>query len=477
MASVVVIGGGVGGLAAAVRLAVSGHTVTVLERRDELGGKLARLEVDGFTFDTGPSLLTLPHVFEQLFSIAGDNLHHHLELRRLEVACRYHFDDGSNVDFCDSAEQTAANLGPSGTEYLQFLQRAQSVWNVAERTFFTGPMGSPLSLMKRMQSPADFVAIDPLRNLDAVGRCFDDRRLRTWLNRYATYSGSSPYRAPATLACISWIEQHYGAWHVIGGLAKLADALAGLARRVGVELHTGVDVSEVIESNGRVSGVVANRQAVAADVVVANCDAEHLYRDLLPRQRQLRRTARAGRSTSGFALLVGVDGESEGLSHHNIWFTGDQRREFAQINGRGGRFGDGVADDPTVYVCCSSKTDATQAPDGAENWFILVNVAAGASGDWTGYQSYLMERLGIVDRARFTRAITPQDLATEYRAPGGAIYGSSSNGTRSAFLRAGNRGPIPGLYLAGGSAHPGGGLPLVAMSGAIVAGLVDKDFR
>ncbi len=487
MADVVVVGGGVGGLCTAIRCAAAGHQVTVLERNEIVGGKLGVHRRDGFSFDTGPSLLTLPHVFDEVLHLAGTTLAAELDLVRLDPQVRYHWPDGAVLDASDDPAGTEAAferfaLG-AGARWRAFDDRARSIWTVAERTFLAGAMDSPRQLLSRLRSPRDLFAIDPLRTLQrAAAADFDDVRLQQWAGRYATYSGSSPYRAPATLSCIEHVESAYGAWYPMGGLGRLRDALVAAAERVGVVLRTGAEVVTIEADDRQVRGVrLAGESAVlAADVVVANVDAVHLYRDLLPDRRVLRRVRRARPSGSGFVVLAGVRGRTDvagGLAHHNVWFSPSYRREYDALDA--GR----PSDDPTIYACVSSMTDGSQAPTGDENWFVLVNTPPG--GSWhdaatADYCDLVLRRLaerGVDLRARlaFTDTITPADLASRYRAEGGSIYGTSSDGRRAAFVRPGNRGPRRGLYLVGGSSHPGGGLPLVAISGRIVAELVAED--
>lgn len=476
----VVIGAGMGGLAAAVRLRSAGHEVTVLERNEVPGGKLADLVTQGYTFDLGPSLVTLPHVYDEVFRLAGTSLVEQVDLVRLDPQFHYHWPDGSALTVPDGADATAAAFEAfspgAGEAWRRFDARGRRIWDTSERTFFAGPMSDPLSLLRRMRSPFDVVAIDPLRPLvRSAASHFDDPRLQQWVGRYATYSGSSPYRAPATLACIPHIEARYGCWYPMGGVGRLRDALVEVARAMGIELRTGTDVAAVATDGERVTGVdLAAGEHLAAEVVIANADAEHLYLDLLPDPTALKRVRRAERSTSGFVVCIGARGRTPGIGHHNVWFSSDYRAEFDQL--AAGR----LADEPTVYACVSSVTDPSQAPPDAENWFLLVNTPPGVEVDRDTYTEVVLDRLrghgiDLRPRAELIETSTPADLARRVRAPGGAIYGTSSDGRRAAFVRPANRGARTGLYLVGGSSHPGGGLPLVTTSARIVADLVADD--
>lgn len=477
---VVVVGAGVGGLAVAIRLAAAGHRVVVLERSATVGGKLAAAGHGGFSFDVGPALLTLPHVFDELLALASTTLAGELDLVRLDPQFHYHWSDGAELVVPDDRDATADAFERfargAGAAWRRFDERGRRVWDVSERTFFAGAMSGPWELLRRMRSPADLAAIDPLHTLH---RCaadhFDDPRLVQWVGRYATYSGSSPYRAPATLACIPHVESRFGCWYPRGGLDTLRATLQRVAEASGVEIRVGVEVAGITASGGAVTGVALDDgTTIASDVVVANADAEHVYHDLLPDERALRRVRRADRSTSGLVLIAAVRGRTPGVGHHNVWFAADDRAEFADLES--GR----MAQDPTIYACVSAVTDPSQAPDGAENWFLLVNTPSGARLDGGAEGRLLLDRLAargvdLRDRVSWSDTITPIDFEARHRSPGGAIYGTSSNGRRAAFLRPGNRGAVRGLYLVGGSSHPGGGLPLVTMSARIVAAMIAAD--
>lgn len=488
MARVVVIGAGVGGLAAAARLAVAGHEVTVFERADTVGGKLGRYvhetTAGSFHFDTGPSLLTLPEVFIELFEATGAKLDEYLDLVPLDPIVRHVFPGGGPaLDSCADPATFAARIGAAfgdraAADWQRLWRRAGRVWDASARDILRRSIDSPLDLAAMAWRLGDLAAIGPGRTLRGLGRRhLRDPRLRMLLDRYATYTGADPRRAPAALVAVPYAELAFGGWYLRGGLGTLADALLSRCLDLGVVVQTGAVVTRVDAAGGRVHGVrlAGVTTPVPADVVVANVDALTVYRDLLPSPRRL--AGLADRSLAGFMLLLGVEGSS-GLAHHTVFFPHDYDAEFDAVFGDPGR---GVrarpALDPTMFVTVAD--DPTVRPAGHEAWFVLVNAArhgsSASSVDWRrpglaeAYADRILDTLAergtdVRDRLLFREIRTPADLDTATGAPGGAIYGTAGR-----LLRPANRGPVHGLFLVGGSSHPGGGLPMVALSAQIVA--------
>jgi phytoene desaturase len=483
---VVVIGAGLGGLATAARLGAAGHRVTVYESAETVGGKLGVLEGGGFTFDTGPSLLTMPGLLEQLFTDTGGPAD--LPLTAVDPACAYVFADGTSLELpFDLTRMPAAfdaALGPgTGDAWRRLHARSRRVWDLVGEPVLRRPVSLP-ALARMSVRPADLMAVAPWQTIDGLGRrMLTDPRMRMWLNRYATYSGSDPRRTPAVLSVTAFVEQEFGAWYVPGGLRRIVDAVAQRCTALGVDIHTGAAVDAVTVSAGRATGVRVDGVDVRADAVVSNADAGVLYDRLLPRRadRVTRRRLRTRPpSMAGFVVLLGLSGRRPGPAHR-IFFPRDYAAEFDAIFGRPPR----PVPDPTIYVHAPDDP-ALRPDDDSENWFVLVNApahhpAGGVDWDAPGlrehYTRHVLDLLAergadVRDRIRFAHTMTPADLERHTGAPGGTIYGTASHGPRAALRRPANRSRLPGLYLVGGSAHPGGGIPLVLMSAEIVAGLI-----
>ncbi|TNU75080.1 phytoene desaturase [Miniimonas arenae] len=507
MSRVVVVGAGLGGLAAAARLAAGGHEVTVLEQAPDVGGKLAVERWRGYSFDTGPSLLTMPDVLSELFEATGGPPAG-LRLERLETACRYTFGDGTVLDLPGRREEIPAALdaalGPGrGAQWADLLARAERMWHVVREPFLSSPI-TAATLPAMVSSGVGLAEVAPWLSLRAYGaQSLRDPRLVMLLDRYATYTGSDPRRAPSPLVTVPFAEQEYGSWYVPGGLGEIARAVRERAESLGARVHTGVRVARIEQADGRVSGVVtSDGERMPADVVVANADAASVY-GMLDGEAPLRtrlataaarvRVGLATPSLGGFVLLLAFEGLPEELRgvHHRVLFAEDYDGEFDAIFPSLGARAVGARPRPvrrpTVYV--TAPDDPAVLPDGvagAGAWFVLVNAprhdpargcdwrAPGLADAYADHVLAVLASRGLDVRPYLVQRLvrTPADLERATLTPGGSIYGTSSNGPLAAFLRPANRGPVEGLHLVGGSAHPGGGLPLVMLSARIVAEMV-----
>lgn len=489
-----VIGAGMGGLSAAIRLAAKGHSVTIYEKNEFVGGKLNFLERDGYCWDTGPSLITMPFVYEALWQAAGKNFHDYVDLVPVEPICRYFYPDAEKTvfDASDSlAKMTAAieKLNPADVaNFFRFMSYSRRLYDLTAEAFLFNGFNSARNWLQL--NPVDSFKIDPFRTVHgAVSSFFRDPRLIQLFDRYATYNGSSPYLAPATLNIIPYVELGIGGWYVRGGLYALARAYRRLAEEVGVIINTGEQyaVEEILRQGRKVCGVrLKSGERINADVVVANTDVAYTYNCLLNDENQAAKLAKLEPSCSGFVLFLGVKKQFSQLAHHNILFSSDYRKEFADIFER-----KIPPSDPTIYICWTGLTDAANAPTNCSNLFVLINAPYLSSAfDWEAenatqnYRDLIVKRIqefglaGLSEAIEAEQIMTPLDLARRYNAERGAIYGLSSNNRFSAFLRPPNRSRrYRNLYFVGGSTHPGGGVPLVTLSGQIVAKLIENDTR
>ncbi len=479
----VIIGGGLGGLAMSLRLAPRGWHVTVCEQGATFGGKMNSWEAQGFRFDTGPSLITMPWVFEDLFTAAGSQLKDHLDLRPISPICDYNFADGTRFKYTADLPawlQTLKQLDKRDADgFLRFMQLGAQLWEVSKTTFMTRRpvdwFGADVSAMKHM----------PLRygwgNYDAAVKAhFHSPQLRQLYNRYPTYVGSSPYASPATLAVIPYIEYTFGGWYAMGGLYRIVESLLALAKSQNIELLTNARVTRIEKDGTRVTGVtLADNTRLPADVVVMNGDASDAPEMLqLPKAKGL---PPRDRSMSGLVFLFGVKKTMPNLPHHSIWFSESYEREFADL------FDERTFPaDPTIYVNAPSRTDRSVVPGEGEALFVMANAPANDDDVW-GEEMIAEARQRVFARLRrngfpniendivVSDVWTPRRIASRYLMPGGAIYGAHSHGWRKAFLRPPNKDRhFHGLYYVGGSTHPGGGTPTVLLSAQITSELIQR---
>ncbi len=481
MKKAVIIGGGLGGIAVALRLQCAGWQTTVFEAGPTFGGKMNRWQKDGFTFDTGPSLITMPWVFRETFAAAGARLEDHLEMKPLAPIAEYRFHDGTRFEYTSSLPDwlaTMERVAPGDQDgFYRFLELGAKLFAISKATFFDrSPYEAP--------GPGEWRAMKnmPLRLAwgnyqKTIEKLFKSPHLRQLYGRYPTYVGSSPWLSPATLAVIPYIEFAFGGYAVTGGLYRIVEELLGLARQRGVELAANARVVRIEKSGGVARGVeLASGEKVAADVVIMNGDygaTAGLLGVATGGVKATGKSAMQGRSMSGFVQLYGLRKPLTGIHRHTVCFSEDYKKEFSQIfNER--RF----PDDPTVYV---------NAPDPFDTLFIMANTPA-TEEVWdeariAEARARVFRRLRLAGFPEFEADIavsdfwTPTRLSERYLMPGGAIYGVDSHGWKNAFLRPPNVNPaVRGLYHVGGSTHPGGGTPTVLMSAAITARLIGQRF-
>ncbi len=472
---IAVVGAGVGGLTCALRLAHAGCAVTVFERNERVGGKLNVLLVDGYAWDMGPSLLTMPHVFDDLFVALDRKRSDYLKFVPLPSTCRYRWADGTVIDEDEAFWQRS--------DVSRFLGYAAGLYEISADAFLNHPLEAWWRQLSARFVPKlrHLPKIASRRTLAESVRHFfpHDPHLQQLFNRFATYNGSSPYRTPSAFNIIAYVQARFGGWYVRGGMYALARALAAVGRELRVDLRLNTEVTTLQRRNDQ--WLVNGREAF--DFVVCNQDVlTAMPRFASPPQANAFATKHAIRdelSLSGFVMYLGVDRKYESLDHHNIFFSQDYPNEFHQLFDR-----HQPADEPTIYVAVNSRQDPAHAPQGCDNWFVLVNAPAldpKHPVDWPqireSYGAHIIERLerrfGFEDLAshiRVQRFFTPADFETRYLARGGALYGFASHRPLSAFRRPPMqpRG-MKNFYFVGGSTHPGGGLPLVCLGGKMVA--------
>ena len=489
---VIVIGAGMGGMAAAARLARAGLTVEIFEASDRVGGKCRTEWIGDYAFDTGPSLLTLPAVYRDLFKKTGKRLELVSELMPVDPAFTYTFADHTrltfpNLSLPEICKEIDRVLGKeAGDEWHSLMQQAEVMWDVARGPFIESELLTLPQLLRRKGFLKDLKKIAPLTTLDEITKKYTSNPyLQKIIQRYATYTGSDPRKVPAVLLTIAFVEITFGAWHVKGGVGTLAQALGERCTELGVTIHLNSPVDQIIVKDGVATGVRIAGESHNADYIISNADSEITFNRLIEKEiRQARperkKLSRSEKSFSGFSLLLGLDnkkieGEIPQLTHHNVYFPEDYNREFDEL------FKEKSAlTDPTIYICAPQDPSMVKG-ESKEAWFVLVNAPLHdpQNGyDWShnpeGYAKTIIEKLDrlglrVSERLDLLEIRSPSHLELSAFAPGGSIYGRSSNGARAAFLRTKNKSAIKNLYSVGGSAHPGGGLPLVGISGELVA--------
>lgn len=503
VAEVVVIGSGLAGLSSACTLAARGHRVTVLEKNEWIGGKAAELKAEGFRFDMGPTILTLPSVLKKVFEEAGVPWEDYLDLLPLDPQWRCFFDatdkqPAAVLDLVSNVAEMQKNItrfsGDDGSAqgYAKFIEMSKGLHGVSDRFFFWRSVGG---LSDTMQIGGAFSAavLKDVLSLkmgqsvaQVVRKHVSDERVAQMMDHFTQYVGSAPDRSPAVLCGIAHMQTDEGIWYPVGGTRAVPMALHQLAIQLGVQFRTEVDVKKIDVQQGAVQGVTTTTgEHVPCDAVVSNCDAVRTYRELIggTSSRPFQSESKFEPACSGVVLYLGLNRRYEQLLHHNFIFSQDAEVEFESIYDKGE-----PADDLSAYVCAPAISEPSVAPEGGEALYVLVHTPYLRPGqDWKemlpAYREKILDKLeqtaemkGIRDSIVYESALTPQDIHDRYRVLNGAIYGLASHGKYTGAFKPGNRRKdIRGLYLAGGAAHPGPGMPMVLMSGWIAADSLDQD--
>lgn len=495
---IAVIGSGLGGLAAAATLAARGYDVQVFEKNEWLGGKAAVLSEQGFRFDMGPTILIQPSVLRRVFREAGRSLSDYVDMVRLDPQWRCFFDDGSVLDLKHDVRDTAALLNQRrtglGDQYLRFMRLSAQLHGISERFFFWRSVGSMRDTFEFGGAFNVGVLKDVMRMrlgqtvAGTIRDYIDDPSVAQMLDHYVQYVGSSPDASPAILCAIGHMQSEEGIWYPMGGTRAVPEALVKLGKELGVEYHTSVEVERLLTEGGKISGFLTTTgECYKFDAVVSNEDAVRTYRELLggPVADKFDKRREYEPACSGVVLYLGLNKRYEHLAHHDFVFSRDPHEEFHHIYDLGE-----LAPDPTCYLASTSQTEPATAPAGGDALYILVHTPyLRPHHDWSKmlpeYRQVILDKLkrtagltDIEDRIVFERALTPLDIHNRYKVLNGAIYGLSSHGRWNGAFKPANISPdVDGLFLAGGAAHPGPGMPMVMMSGWIAADALDQRYR
>lgn len=486
MSKVIIVGAGIAGIASAIRLAVKGYEVEVLESNSYPGGKLSEFQINSYRFDAGPSLFTMPQYVDELFKLAGKMPSKYFEYQKLEEVCRYFWEDQTRLTAYADVEKFASeiekNTKSSASEITKFLKKSEDIYEITHEVFLEKSLHL-LSTFLRKNTAKSFLRfheIDAFRTMDKANAAFfSDEKMVQYANRFATYNGSNPYQAPATLNVIPHLEQYFGAYFPKGGMFQITLSLVKLAEDLGVKFHFNQKVDEICVKHKKVTGIKIKNEFIAADKVVSNMDVYFTYKQLLKDELQPQKILKQERSSSALIFYWGVKKEFPELGLHNIFFSKDYQQEFDCIFKS-----KTIYNDSTVYINISSKLQKDDAPKGCENWFTMINVPNNVGQDWEVFKAEarknIIQKLNknlninleeLIEAEEVLDPVLIESKTSSYR---GSLYGTSSNNQFAAFLRHANFSKkIKDLYFVGGSVHPGGGIPLALLSAKIVAEMIE----
>jgi len=483
----IVVGAGIGGISIALRLRKKGYEVHVFEKNAYPGGKLSEITSEGFRFDAGPSLLTMPYLIDDLFRLYDRDPKVYFKYDTLNIACNYFFSDQTELSaYADRAkfiQEFTSKTGIAPRTLRRFLARSKYIWDVT----------NPLFLKKSLHRLSTYLRIDTLirafqlpylgigRNMARSNHSnLSNTKAEQYFNRYATYNGSNPYKAPATLNVISYLEHFEGAYYPKDGMISITQSLIKLAKEEGVQFHFEQSVSEILVKNKRATGIKTKQEEIQGDIVISNADIHPTYMHLLPNHSIPKRIKNQERSSSAFIFYWGINAQFNQLEAHNILFSSDYEQEFREIWNE-----KRIPKDPTVYINISSKYNESDAPIGCENWFVMINVPSNVNMNWEQSKDEIRARVIQIINNRLNtdiekhiateNVLTPKDIEMKSGSFSGSLYGSASNDVMAAFFRQSNQLKIAkNLYAVGGSVHPGGGIPLCLLSAKITSEMIPE---
>jgi phytoene desaturase len=485
MRKAIIVGSGIAGLAAAIRLQNKGYAVQVLEKNAYPGGKLTQLRGNGFRFDAGPSLFTMPNLVTELFDLSGKKSSDYFNFERLDVLCNYFYEDGTQIVASSDIDIFAAEMEQKTTDSAEkvkkHLEKSAFIYDVTKEQFLNKSLHKITSFLSfsTLVSVIKLPFLNIFSSMNQVNEsAFSDSKTIRLFNRYATYNGSNPYKAPGILNIIPHLEFGLGAYLPKGGMHEITNSLVKLAKEIGVEFHFNQEATAIETKNNLVKSVTTTAGNFAADIIVCNADIHTVYEKLIPSAKKLKEVDKQERSSSALIFYWGIDKEFPQLDVHNIMFTEDYKTEFDHIFES-----KTIYEDPTIYINITSKKSKEDAPKGKENWFVMINVPSVYGQDWDSMIA--QARKNILDKIsrnlgediekliQFEEQLTPQLIQDKTYSFKGSLYGTSSNNRFAAFFRHKNfSSQYKNLYFCGGSVHPGGGIPLALLSAKIIDKLV-----
>ena len=484
-----VIGSGIAGIAVAIRLAVKGYNVEVFEANAYPGGKLSEIKKDGFRFDAGPNLFTMPHYVDELYELAGKNPKDYFIYKRLAVSCKYFYPDGKQLTAYDDLEKLDAEIQSTTKEPAisleKFRDNSHTIYEITNKVFLESSLHRLSTYLKwsTFKSLINFSRIDAFRTMHQANKSFfKDDHLVQFYDRFATYNGSNPYQAPATLNVIPHLEQNYGAYFPINGIYSITTSLVSLAESLGVKFQYNSPVDEIILQGKKAVAIRVGNTEIKAGIIVSNTDVWFTYHKLLSNYPKIypKRILQQQRSSSALIFYWGIKKEFPKLDLHNLFFSGNYEEEFKAIWDQ-----KTVSDDPTIYLNISVKLKSDDAPIGCENWYVMINCPSNQGQDWNKLiaiaRENILKKLSAMLNEDINQLIIseqvldPRSIESKTSSYQGSLYGNSSNNRFSAFLRHANKSSkIDQLYFCGGSVHPGGGIPLALLSAKIVSDWINK---